>query len=330
MLIVTLYCRKNHPDCLQIEAELENLQKIVPHQLVKIDIESDRLLEKSYKEYIPVIEVGPYQLTRPTDSQTIKVTLQAAQDRINKLDNSTDQKFHEKQKRGREFTGADRFSYWFSNWYMVVFNFLVLVYVGLPFMAPVLNKIGYELPAKAIYTIYKPLCHQLAYRSWFLFGSQVYYPRELAHQPVEFTYEEVSGNNPANLTAGRKFIGDATLGYKVAICERDVAIYGSILLFGILFNVLRRRIKPLPILIWIIVGIIPIALDGFSQIPGLAEGIFPTWLPIRESTPFLRSLTGTLFGFSTAWFMYPLIEEAMRDTRLVLIRKKAVSDALGN
>jgi len=35
-------------------------------------------------------------------------------------------------------------------------------------------------------------------------------------------------------------------------------------------------------------------------------------------------LTGTLFGFTTAWFAYPYIEESMAETRQFFIKKFAV------
>jgi uncharacterized membrane protein len=67
-------------------------------------------------------------------------------------------------------------------------------------------------------------------------------------------------------------------------------------------------------------------LDGFSQL--FSQFNFP-WLaallPYRESTPFLRVLTGALFGFSTAWFAYPYIEESMAETRQFFIKKFAVA-----
>ena len=43
--------------------------------------------------------------------------------------------------------------------------------------------------------------------------------------------------------------------------------------------------------------------------------------PYRESTPFLRVLTGFLFGFSTAWFGYPLVEQTMAETRQIMADK---------
>jgi hypothetical protein len=68
----------------------------------------------------------------------------------------------------------------------------------------------------------------------------------------------------------------------------------------------------------------PLGLDGFSQLfsqfnwQPLAE-----ILPYRESTPFLRVLTGFLFGFLTAWFAYPNIEESMQETRQFFVKKFA-------
>jgi len=35
----------------------------------------------------------------------------------------------------------------------------------------------------------------------------------------------------------------------------------------------------------------------------------------------LRTLTGGLFGLMTVWYLYPLIEETMRDTYALLTRK---------
>jgi hypothetical protein len=68
---------------------------------------------------------------------------------------------------------------------------------------------------------------------------------------------------------------------------------------------------------------VPIALDGVSQIPSLSSG-WPAWIPIRESTPLLRVITGFLFGAGTGWYMFPLMEESLKDTRVLLTRKIAI------
>jgi uncharacterized membrane protein len=118
------------------------------------------------------------------------------------------------------------------------------------------------------------------------------------------------------------------VGYKVALCERDVAIYGAMLLFGLLYAATGRRLRGLHWLVWILFFLGPIGLDGFSQ---LFSQLNLTWLaqvlPYRESTPFLRVLTGGLFGFGTAWFAVPNIEESMRETRQIFIKKSAVAKA---
>jgi uncharacterized membrane protein len=70
--------------------------------------------------------------------------------------------------------------------------------------------------------------------------------------------------------------------------------------------------------------VVPIGLDGFTQLfSQIPSAFIQSILPYRESTPFLRVLTGFLFGFTTAWFMFPLIEETMSDTRRMLSKKFA-------
>jgi uncharacterized membrane protein len=120
------------------------------------------------------------------------------------------------------------------------------------------------------------------------------------------------------LLAASRFVGNEVVGYKVALCERDMAIYGSILLFGIVFALTGRRLKSLPWYIWILVGLVPIGLDGLSQL--LSQPPFGFWA-VRESTPYLRVITGFLFGFTTAWFGYPLVEQAMADSRELMAAK---------
>jgi uncharacterized membrane protein len=299
--------------------------------LTIIDIDDDPELVRRFGGEIPVIKVGPYTIKAPMDRQTLGVTLGAASDRKRQLEEIGDKAYKISKERAKRISKADRFTIWFSNHYMLVFNLFILIYVGIPFWAPILQKNGIEKPAYLIYRIYGGLCHQLSYRSWFLFGEQAYYPREAAGLDQTLSFHEATGLDEQGVFEAREFIGSDSLGYKVALCQRDVAIYGSILLFGVIFVLSGRKIKPLPFWLWILIGIIPIGFDGGSQIISqlLAEPLFEFLRPffgsisLRESTPFLRSLTGFLFGFSTAWFGYPLVEEAMQDTRILLAEKTA-------
>lgn len=229
----------------------------------------------------------------------------------------------------------DKIIYGIARHWLAVFNIGVGLYVLLPMLiAPTLMYVGATEPAKFIYTLYGPMCHQMASRSFFLYGEQYAYPRELAGTaltPIEAYMPDIPGFATASLdpaqwttflVPARKFLGNAEMGYKMALCERDIAIYGAIFIFGLLYALLRKRInfKPLPIWAFLLFGMGPIALDGFSQLfsqygtAAEALSFFNTVFPLRESTPLFRSLTGFLFGFTLAWMAYPRVEDGMNTT----------------
>ena len=328
MLTVTLYTRNDCHLCEQAKTDLESLQSSYPHRLVEIDIDSDPVLQKKYLVEIPVVEVGPYALKAPFDKQKLMMTLGAAGDRRGQLDRLGRDDHFERVRRGQSISRADRLMHWISRHYLAVVNFFILLYFGLPILAPILMNAGATLPANVIYTMYKPLCHQFGFRSFFLFGEQPYYPLAEAGMEGVKTFEEVTGftdlQNPAAFSRfqARQFTGNETVGYKIALCERDMAIYGAILIFGLLYAATGRRFRPLHWTLWLLIGMLPIGLDGFSQ---LFSQIQWPWLesilPYRESTPLLRVLTGGLFGLTTAWFAYPYMEESMSETRQFFIKK---------
>lgn len=328
MLTVTLYTRQDCHLCDQAKADLESLQEKYPHRLVEIDIDQDPRLQKAYLVEIPVIEVGPYVLKAPFDQQKLMMTLGAAGDRRGQLDKLGRPDHHERVRRGQTISNGDRLMDWISRHYLAIVNLFILLYFGLPIMAPVLMKAGATLPATVIYTLYKPLCHQFGFRSFFLFGEQAYYPLPEAGVQGVKTFDQITGfkdlENPVAYSRfeARQFIGNETVGYKMALCERDMAIYGSIFLFGIIYALSGRRIKPLHWILWFLLGLGPIGLDGFSQLfSQMNWSWLASMLPYRESTPFLRVLTGALFGFMTAWFAYPYMEESMSETRQFFIKK---------
>jgi len=327
MINVTLYTRADCHLCEQARIDLVELQKKYPHNLILLDIDSDMSLQDQYAFEIPVVEIGPYRLRYPFSIKDLEMTLAAATDRKTQLERVDDQAYQKAMVRGRTLTTADKLSLWIARHYLLVINILLLLYVGLPFSAPLLKEVGANGPAELIYKVYRPLCHQWSFRSWFLFGEQAYYPHAEANILGVLTFEQVSGitdaNDPTRIKA-RLFEGNEKLGFKVALCERDIAIWGAILLFGIIFALTHRKIKGLHWLVWVVVGIGPIALDGVSQlISQLNLPVLQLILPYRESTPFLRTLTGFLFGFTTAWFGFPTIEEVMADTRRLLTKKFA-------
>ncbi len=330
MIVVTVFIEKDNPACEQVVQDLNLLQADFPHQLALVDIGEQPDLMDAYAGKTPLVQVGPYNLHTHITRQDLQVALGAARDRDSHLDKIGDKGYSKRIERGRNLSSADKISYWLSRHYMGIINVLLGIYIGLPFLAPVLARNGDLWAARAIQTIYSPLCHQLPYRSWFLFGDQPYYPRELAEITTVGAYEQMIGGNPADLATARKFIGseeigfgEGAVGYKVVLCQRDVAIYGFLFLFGLIFAITGRKIKAVPWYLWIILGLVPVGIDGASQLPGLIASL-PDWLINRESTPVLRTITGGLFGLMTAWYLFPTIEESMRETRALLAKKIAV------
>ncbi len=92
-------------------------------------------------------------------------------------------------------------------------------------------------------------------------------------------------------------------GYQVCLCERCLAIYSSMLISGLTLALVRNR-RNLPTITWWmwVIAMIPMALDGGTQLFGL-----------RESNVWLRLLTGSIFGIGTALFTLPQIEKAAKE-----------------
>ncbi len=334
MLAVTLYMRKDCHLCDDVKKELESLQKEYPHHLAEVDIDSDPALQAEYGVDIPVIEVGPYRLKAPIARQNLIMTLGAARDRDSHLNQIHGDVYKERLRRGRTLTGGDRMMFWISRHYLAMLNIFMLLYFGLPFVAPTFMKVGLTLPAQVIYKVYSPLCHQFGFRSFFLYGEQNFYPLAEAKVNGVKTFEQITGfvdlRNPAAYSRiqARQFIGNEKVGYKVALCERDVAIYAAMFLFGLIYAASGRRMKGLHWMLWIVIGMGPIGLDGFSQLFSQFDWVWlSSIIPYRESTPFLRVLTGAIFGFMTAWFAFPNVEESMSETRQFFIKKIAVIQA---
>lgn len=154
-------------------------------------------------------------------------------------------------------------------------------------------QLGFTGPARIIYSIYSYACHQLPDHSYFLFGQTL--------TPLMGQLEAGGMATGLDLFGQRAFLGGESLGFKVAICQRDVAIYGTVLLAGLLFNIVRHRLQPLNWRLFVLF-LVPIALDGGTQLFGL-----------RESNWWLRTLTGALFGLATVWLAYPHVESAMTE-----------------
>ncbi len=202
--------------------------------------------------------------------------------------------------RTRDFViFADKAIFKLAKHWLALANLLWGLYVGLPLLAPVLMDVGWTGPAKAIYTLYRPACHQRVERSYFYGGpSAIYTLEELEAAGVD--------TNPF-----ARAIGNEQVGWKVAFCERDVAIYGSIVLTGLAYAVLRRLMgtRRMPLRVFALF-LVPMAIDGTLQLFGVYES---NWLA--------RSFTGVVFGVGAVLFAYPYVDEAFADVRRTINNK---------
>lgn len=92
----------------------------------------------------------------------------------------------------------------------------------------------------------------------------------------------------------------------MATCQRNVAIYTALVVFGLGFTLVRQRLRPVRWRVFFLL-IAPMALDGFTQLFGL-----------RESTWELRVVTGTLFSLASVWVLYPYLEQGMSEIAATL------------
>ena len=146
-------------------------------------------------------------------------------------------------------------------------NTLLAVFIGVALLTPVGYALGWVAPSSAIFSVYHYFCAQTPYHSFYIEG------------------------------------------YQVCLCARCLAIYTSLLAGGLLLALFRQRPQWLARLPrigwrWWIVGMIPMALDGGTQLFG--------W---HESNTTLRLITGIIFGLVTAWFLFPQIDDASQPTR---------------
>ena len=90
-------------------------------------------------------------------------------------------------------------------------------------------------------------------------------------------------------------------GHQLGLCARNLSIYSSMFLGSLIFVLSKKRLPGIPWWLWILM-ILPMALDGLTQMIGL-----------RESTWQLRLITGTLFGLGSVWFVLPYMQKTITE-----------------
>jgi len=135
----------------------------------------------------------------------------------------------------------------------------------------------------------------------------------------------------------RQFVGNAEMGWKMAWSDRMISVYGGVWLAGIVYALTRRRLQ-ISLLVWMLLGVLPLGLDGVSHMindvvagtSGLGYRDSNAWLQVLTGNVFpasfyagdqlgsfnswARWITGTVFSVTTVFALFPIINSSMDDT----------------
>jgi len=148
-----------------------------------------------------------------------------------------------------------------------------------------------------------------------------------------YTLSEVQSawQDTTNPLVLRQFIGNESMGWKIAWSDRMISFYASIWMFAFVWSPFRRKIRPLSLAGFALL-LLPMVLDGgshaLSDLAGIGQGFRDTnqWLAIvtNNALPasfligdglgtfnsWARILTGLLAALGIAWLVFPSMEAA--------------------
>lgn len=220
------------------------------------------------------------------------------------------------QRPGAVLVGAFRAVYWLANHWLAVMTTFFTVYVGLPFLAPILMANGYVTAANNIYAAYRSACHQLPSRSSFIMGEQIAFcDRDVA---IYLAF----------------IVGGLIYGFTRTRLQRIELRWYVFFLVPIALDGGMQLVSPfldtIPIsAFWAIgliaMGIVTIILQRFNYLTWHSYLFFAfgplalLYLQFNDgfhlSNWWLRTVTGTIFALGTVWFAYPFLEESFADVR---------------
>lgn len=223
---------------------------------------------------------------------------------------------------------VDQIALFITQHWLGIFIVVYGTWVLLPFTAPVLMNIGATTPAQVVYFIYSFFCHQLPERSLFFFGPQAMYSLDQIGKVWSTESQLVL----------RQFIGTPEMGWKMAWSDRMISTYGGVWLGGLVWALIGKRAPRVSLAAWILLGILPLGLDGFSHfindiVAGSSgQGFRDTndWLRVitvnrlpdsfyygnmlGSFNSWARWITGLLFGFTTVFAIFPIVRDALKET----------------
>ena len=196
----------------------------------------------------------------------------------------------------------------------VAYTLLALLLVGAVVLAPLAALNKWDSVAKWLYNGGKVLGHQWIYRAYCIFddGGSLKIEDCIPHGKenvayIKTEYTESSKEWDGMFKYSRTQIGrnraerverDGMVGYKFLVCARNTAIFVGLLVAGVTLLMLPGKRHALPNLALLIVGLIPMGIDGTGQLIGL-------W----ESTNLSRMITGLIAGFALGYFIAVMLND---------------------
>lgn len=137
-------------------------------------------------------------------------------------------------------------------------------------------------------------------------------------------------------------------GYQVAFCWRNTAIYGGVLLFGVLYGLARDRDVSVlrwlkrPIRLWVfLLFLLPMALDGISHMLGLRDMAENVMMDMWYGSLFkgaqvfsfnwwIRIFTGLLSALGFVWFAFARINKGMEQSEALRLAYRQQFAALAS
>ena len=216
---------------------------------------------------------------------------------------------------------------WISQHWFATFLIIYGIWIWSPFLAPVFMNLGWTGAGQAIYLIYSFFCHQLPERSFFFFGEKTMY----ALSEIQAAWQDTV--NPMIL---RQFIGNETMGWKVAWSDRMISFYAGVWLLSLVWYPFHRKVKPLS---WwgFALLLLPLVVDGsthaISDLAGIGQGFRDTnlWLVALTSNvlpltfyagdalgsfnSWARFASGLSAGLAIVWLVFPYIFQSQACTQ---------------
>lgn len=193
---------------------------------------------------------------------------------------------------------------------------IIVFYLAGSFIPPVAYKNGNPELAERVHSVYRFFCHQRVERSPFLLGEK----EEIAFYSVPYLQSEeaIPYYNPyvpdrfSTSLFGYKYYGNPEVGYKTALCIRDIALYVGMITGGGYYLVRYRKNRPVKKFNWklSVALMIPMVLDVLVQMVAEIFSLGFITDSYVDDIP-KRVITGILFGVGFALLIFPNLKESI-------------------